>query len=146
MKKHFGWTVWGILGLVFVPISLVFIPVGIVVNAAKPGKDGQAILYVFCTIGTLFLLPGLGFLACDLRRRHLMRRAYLGGNAVTAKVTGRRIVNNVNMNGEHPVIVDWEYGGNVYHSRYLYRNVPDPGTEVTVYIDRMDDRIGFVDI
>ena len=52
MKKHFGWTVWGILGLVFVPISLVFIPVGIVVNAAKPGKDGQAILYVFCTIGS----------------------------------------------------------------------------------------------
>ena len=146
MKKRYGWTVWGIVGFVFVPVSVVFIPVGFLVNAAEPGATGQAILYIFCMIGTVFLLLGLGFLGHDLRRRHLMRRAYLGGNAVTAKVTGSRIVKNVNINGEHPVILDCEVQGNVYHSRYLYRNIPEPGTEVTVYIDRIDDRVGFVDI
>lgn len=146
MKKHFGWTVWGILGFVFIPVALVFIPVGFIVNTAKPGETGQAILYTFGGIGSAFLLLGLGFLFIDLRRRHLMRRAYNGGNAVTAKVVGVRNVNNVNMNGQHPAVLDCEYQGNVYHSRYLYRNVPETGTEVTVYVDRIDDRIGFVDI
>ena len=146
MNKRYGWTVWGILGFVFAPVSLVFIPAGLIVNAAKPGETGEAILYAFSAIGTVFLLLGLGFLSIDLRRRHLMRRAYNGGNAVTAKVVGIRNVNNVNMNGQHPAVLDCEYQGEIYHSRYLYRDVPETGTEVMVYIDRMDDRIGFVDI
>ena len=146
MNKHYGWTVWGILGFVFDPIALIFIPVGFIVNAAKPGKTGQAILYVFGGIGFAFLLLSLGFLFIDLRRRHLMRRAYNGGNAVTAKVIGVRNVNHVNMNGQHPVVLDCEYQGYVYHSCYLYRNVPETGTEVTVYVNRTDERIGFVDI
>ena len=146
LKKHYGWTVWGILGFVFAPIALIFIPAGLIVHAARPGETGQAILYTFCGIGFTFLLLGLGFLLIDIRRRYLMRRAYLGGNAVTAKVVAIRNVNNVNMNGQHPVVLDCEYQGNIYHSRYLYRNVPEIGTEVTVYVDRMDDRIGFVDI
>ena len=146
MNKHYGWTVWGILGFVFVPSALIFIPVGFIVNAMKPGETGQVILYIFGGIGSIFLLLGLGFFFIDLRRRHLMRRAYNGGNAVTAKVISVRNVNNVNMNGQHPVVLDCEYQGNVYHSRYLYRNVPETGTEVTVYVDRIDERIGFVDI
>lgn len=55
MNKHYGWTVWGILGFVFAPIALIFIPVGFIVNAAKPGETGQAILYVFGGIGFAFL-------------------------------------------------------------------------------------------
>jgi hypothetical protein len=31
-------------------------------------------------------------------------------------------------------------------SACVYRNVPEIGTEVTVYVDRIDDRIGFVDV
>lgn len=54
-------------------------------------------------------------------------------------------INNVNMNGDHPVVLECEYRGNVYHSRYLYSNIPEPGSEVTLYVDRMDDRIGYVD-
>ena len=146
MHKHYGWTVWGILGFVFAPIALIFIPAGFIVNAAKPGETGQTILYTFGGIGVAFLLLGLGFIFIDLRRRHQMRRAYYGGNAVTAKVIGVRNVNNVNMNGQHPVVLDCEFQGNVYHSRYLYRNVPEIGTEVTVYVDRIDESIGFVDI
>ena len=146
MNKHYGWTVWGILGFVFVPIALIFIPVGFIVNAMKPGETGQVILYIFGGIGSIFLLLGLGFLFMDLRRRNLMRRAYNGGNAVTAKVVGVRTVNNVNINGQHPFVLDCEYQGHVYHSRYLYRDIPVTGTEVTVYVDRIDDRIGYVDI
>jgi len=55
MNKHYGWTVWGILGFVFAPIALIFIPVGFIVNAAKPGETGQAILYAFGGIGFAFL-------------------------------------------------------------------------------------------
>ena len=44
MKKRFGWTVWGIVGLVFASVSLVFIPVGLVVDAAKPGEYGRVFL------------------------------------------------------------------------------------------------------
>ena len=146
MNKRYGWTVWGILGFVFSPVSLIFIPAGFIVHAAEPGETGQAIFYAFCTIGAAFLLLGLGFLCIDLRRRYLMRRAYNGGNAVTAKVVSVRNINNVNMNGRHPAVLDCEYQGHIYHSRYLYRDVPETGTEITVYIDRMDDRVGFVDI
>lgn len=146
MKKRFGWTVWGIVGLVFASVSLVFIPVGLVVDAAKPGEYGRVFLYVFVGMGAFFLILGLAFLSADLRRRYLLRRAWYGGNAVAAKVTGVRSVNNVSMNGRHPVVLECEYQGNVYRSRYLYRDVPETGSEVTVYIDRIDDRIGFVDI
>ena len=146
MNKRYGWTVWGILGFIFAPVCLIFIPVGLIVNAAKPRETGTGILYAFCTIGIVFLLLALAFLSIDLRRRYLMRRAYNGGNAVTARVTGIRTVNNVNINGGHPVVLECEYQGNVYRSRYLYRDVPEKGSEITVYIDRMDDRIGFVDI
>ena len=146
MNGCYGWTVWGILGFVFLPVSLIFIPVGFIVNAAKPGEAGQAFLYAFCTIGIIFLVIGLVFLSIDLRRRYLMRRAFNGGNAVTATVVGVRSVNNVNMNGQHPVVLDCEYQGNIYHSRYLYRNIPEIGAKITVYVDRIDDRVGFVDI
>ena len=146
MKKNYGWTVWGILSFAFIPVSLIFIPVGFIANAAEPGEDGQIILYVFFSIGAVFLLTGLAFLSVDLRRRHAMRRACDGGYAVTARVTGVRTVKNVNINGGHPVMLECEYQGKIYLSRYLYRNVPKEGTEVTVYIDRMDDRIGFVDL
>ena len=146
MKKRYGWTVWGILGFVFAPVSLVFIPVGFAVNAAKPGETGRILLRTFVGIGAVFLLLGLGFLAIDLRRRYLMRRAYQGGNAVTARVVGRRTIRNVNINGGHPVVLECAYQGTVYRSRYLYGNIPETGTDITVYIDRIDDRIGFVDI
>ena len=146
MSKRYGWTVWGILGLVFIPVSVVFIPVGWIVSAAKPGEYGRSFLYTFGGIGAFFLALGLGFLSVDLWRRHLLRRAYNGGNAVTAKVAGIRTIGNVNVNGQHPVVLECVYQGRTYRSRYLYRDVPETGTEVTVYIDRMDDRVGFVDI
>ena len=81
MKKRFGWTVWGIVGLVFASVSLVFIPVGLVVDAAKPGEYGRVFLYVFVGMGAFFLILGLAFLSADLRRRYLLRRAWYGGNA-----------------------------------------------------------------
>ena len=146
MNRHYGWTVWGIIGFCFIPVSLVLLGSGAIVHAAKPGATARILMTTFGIIGGTFLALGAGFLFIDLRRRYRMRRAFLGGNAVTARVTGILTVNNVNMNGAHPVIVECEYQGNRYRSRYLYRNVPEVGSEVTVYIDRIDDRIGYVDL
>lgn len=146
MKKHYGWTVRGILGLPFALVGLVFIPAGLILNTANPGRNARIVFWIFEAMGAAFFLIGTGFLSGVLRRRHLMRRAYNGGNAVTARVTDIRAQNNVSINGQHPIVLDCEYRGNVYQSRYLYRNIPERGSEITVYIDRIDERIGFVDI
>ena len=146
MSKRYGWSVWGIIGFVFMPVSLVLLVTGSVAAAAGFGETSRIILYSFSLIGGVFLLMGIGFLTIDLRRRHLWRNAYNGGYEVKAAVTGIRTVYNVNMNGNHPVVLECEYEGKIYHSRYLYRNIPEIGSEVSVYIDRMDDRIGYLDI
>ena len=112
----------------------------------KGKEESRIILQVFSIIGGTFLLLGLGFLSADLRRRALLRRAYNGGYAVSAIVTDIQPIYNVNVGGNHPVVLECEYQGKIYHSRYLYRNVPEKGAEVQVYIDRIDDRIGYVDV
>ena len=146
MNRHYGWTVWGILGFVFIPVSLVMLAAGAIVHAVEPGEEGRIILMTFGIIGVTFLALGVGFLSIDLRRRHLLRRAYNGGYAVTARVTGIRTIYNVSFNGDHPVVLECEYQGKIYQSRYLYRSIPEAGSEVTLYIDRIDDRIGYVDL
>lgn len=145
-KKQYGWTIWGILGFSFAPAALIFVPAAFIASAANPGEKGKAFLFTFLLIGAVFLLLSLIFLSVDLWRRHLQRRAYNGGNAVTAVVTSVKVVHNVNINGKHPSVVECAYQGNIYRSRYLYRDIPETGTEVTVYVDRSDERIGFVDI
>ena len=156
-KKNYGWTAKGILGITFSSISLVFIFLGILLWKNKAGKDGEysvLFLYVFGGIGLAFLLPGLGLLLADLRRRALMRRAYEGGYCVMAKTAGVRTRRDVLVNGRYPVTVVCRYTDpatdteHVWFSRYLYADaeslqVPD---EVPVYIDRMNGNIGFVDI
>ena len=105
-------------------------------------------------MGLAFLLTGLALLAADLRRRAKMRRAYEGGYYVTAKISGVKTQYNVNMNGRNPMMVECHYTdpdtgiAHIWYSRYLYTDVSDLLTsdEVPVYIDRMDDSVGFVDI
>ena len=146
MNKRYGWTVWGIVGFVFIPVSLVLLGSGAIVFAAGRSEVSRIILSVFSLTGGVFLLMGIGFLSIDLRRRHRWRNAYNGGYEVKATVTGVQTVYNVNMNGSHPAVLECEHQGKIYRSRYLYRNIPEIGSEVSVYIDRMDDRIGYVDI
>ena len=97
---------------------------------------------------------GLGLLLSDIRRRTRMRRAYENGHYVMARITGVHEQRNVNMNGRSPTVVECHYTDpdtgivHVYHSRYLYTDLSDllQSDQVPVYIDRMDDRVGFVDI
>lgn len=156
-KKKYGWTAKGILACVFIPMGLIFFPLGLILWACKAGKDPddpQIFLYVFGGMGLAFLLTGLALLAADLRRRAKMRRAYEGGYYVTAKISGVKTQYNVNMNGRNPMMVECHYTdpdtgiAHIWYSRYLYTDVSDLLTsdEVPVYIDRMDDSVGFVDI
>ena len=71
-----------------------------------------------------------------------------------AKIADVSTQKNVNMNGQSPYVVECHYTDpatgtvHVYYSRYLYIDVSDllQSDQVPVYIDRMNEKIGFVDI
>ena len=158
MRKKMGWTVYGILGFIFAPMDFLFLMIGLLVgrsgNVRWEGSDDPVIFTaVFCGIGGLFLLLGLGFLAVDLRRRYLLRRAYDGGNCVDAQILGVVTQRNVNMPYGQPRMLEAAWTDpngvvHVYHSRYLSFDVTKllKSDTVPVYIDRYDENIGFVDI
>ena len=158
MRRKMGWTVYGILGAVFAPMGFLFLLIGLVVgqsgNVRWKGSDDPAVFTsVFCGIGGIFLLLGFGFLAVDIRRRYLLRRAYDGGNCVEAQILGVVIQRNVNMTYGHPRMVEAAWTDpngvvHIYHSRYLNVDVTKllKSATVPVYIDRYNEKIGFVDI
>ena len=158
MHRKMGWTVKGIVGLIFAPMGLLFVIIGWIVGKSlnvswESANDPVAFQYVFCGIGGLFLLIGIALLAADLWRRHLLQRAYDGGNCVEAEIIGINAQNNVNMNGRHPHVVEAAYTDpsgivHVYRSRYLYTDVTKllKSKTVPVYIDRFNENVGFVDI
>ncbi|MBR1707829.1 MAG: hypothetical protein IJ719_03230 [Clostridia bacterium] len=156
-RKKYGWTAKGIVGMIFTPIGLLFLPLGLLlwhVNVTGDPRDSLVFLIAFGGVGAVFLLLGLALLFADLRRRHLQRRAYEGGYYVMAHIARASVQRNVNLNGSNPLVIECHYTdpdtgiAHVYYSRYLYTDVTDLLTsdEVPVYIDRMDDRVGFVDI
>lgn len=156
-KRKYGWTAMGIVGMVFAPIGGIFLAIGIALRFSRSVRrtgNPELFLYTFGGIGLLFLLLGLAFLYSDLRRRALMRRAFEGGYYVMAKVAGIAAQRNVNMNGRNPYQVEAHWTDpntgivHVYYSRYFYTNVADMLTsdEVPVYLDRMDNSVGFVDV
>ena len=156
-RKKYGWTAKGILGMIFSPMGFLFLTLGICFWHFRIGDDPEApevFLYTFGGMGAVFLITGLILLLADIRRRALLRRAYEGGYCVTAQIAGFHEQKNVNMYGSHPNVVECHYTDpdtgvvHVYYSRYLYINVSDllQSYQVPVYIDRMNDRVGFVDI
>ena len=156
-RKKYGWTVRGILGFIFGPMGLIFLVLGLLFWHFRVGddpEDPEIFLYAFGGVGACFLLSALILLGLDLYRRARLRRAYEGGYCVMAKIAGTRSVNSVNTNGSHPSIVECHYTDpatgtvHVFYSRYLFFNVDDllKAEEVPVYLDRMDQRFGFVDI
>ena len=158
MRKKMGWTVYGILGFIFAPMGFLFLMIGLIVGQSpkthwEGNSDPVAFTAVFCGIGGLFLLLGLGFLAVDIRRRYLLRRAYEGGNCVDAQILGVVTQRNVNMPYGQPRMIEAAWTDpngvvHIYRSRYLYTNVEKLLTSETVpvWIDRYNENIGFVDI
>ena len=157
-KKKTGWTVYGVIGFIFAPMGLLFTVLGAVLGQAKHARwktpeDPVIFMAVFCGIGGIFLLLGLIFLALDLRRRYLLRRAYESGNRVEAEILGVVEQQNVNMVNGRPRMLEaaWTDANgvvHVYRSRYLYVNVEKllKSKTVPVYIDRYNENIGFVDV
>jgi hypothetical protein len=156
-RKKYGWTVRGLLGMIFSPLGFFFLTMGVLFWYFKVGqkpKEPWIFLYVFGGMGAAFFLAGLGLLISDLYRRALLRRAYEGGYSVMAKIADVSTQKNVNMNGQSPYVVECHYTDpatgtvHVYYSRYLYIDVSDllQSDQVPVYIDRMNEKIGFVDI
>jgi len=154
-RKKYGWTEKGIVGFIFAPMGLIFLAVGLLACSSIPeAGERLAFLICFAGIGGIFLAVGLMLLLLELRRRAKQRAAYEGGYYVMGRIAGLRTNARVNMNGSHPVVMEVHYEDpdtgtvHVYYSRYLYVHVEDilTGSEVPVYIDRGDDRVGFVDV
>jgi len=154
--KKFGWTVWGLVGSIFAPIGLIFLIVGLAISTTYSFRsmgDATVFRYTFCGMGGLFFLMGAGFLFYDLRRRYRLRQAFYGGIIVDAKITDIKEIRNVNMNGSHPFVIECSFTDSsgeehIYRSRYLYKDPRNilTGDTVPVYIDRMNEEIGFVDV
>ncbi|MBQ9264965.1 MAG: hypothetical protein IJ189_12255 [Clostridia bacterium] len=153
-KKKYSLTEKGMIGLIFAPMGLIFLVVyGAIERAGAVSADEQLVfMLTFGGTGVIFLLIGAILLALEMRRRHQQRMAYEGGYYVMAKIAGIKANNRISINGAHPVMVECHYmDGNtahVYYSRYLYVNVSDLLTaqEVPVYLERMNESVGFVDI
>ena len=156
-RKKYGWTAKGIVGMVFLPMGLMFLTMGILFWYLKVGDEPEMpkiFLYTFGGMGAVFLAVGLGLLLADIHRRTLLRRAYEGGYCVMAKIAGIGAQQNVKVNGSMPYVVECHYQDpatgvtHVYYSRYLYISVAGllKSDQVPVYIDRMNEKIGFVDI
>ena len=157
MDRKFGWTTLGIIGFIFAPLGAFFIALGVLLFAVKAGTDPEDPLVFFCVfggMGLIFCLIGLSFLGVDLHRRNAMKRALDGGDYVMAKIVGTQPKLNVNMNGSHPYVAECHWTNpdtgetHVFYSRYLYFDPTDMFTsdEVPVYIDRMNEKVFFVDI
>ena len=157
MKKKFGWTAWGICGCIFAVIGAIFVPIGWFVpqipNVRISGNGGvEFFRAMFCGMVGLFLVLGLCFLLVDVRRRARLRRAYDMGNYVEAKILGMKELKHIDVNNRHPNVIECAWTGtdgveHIYRSRALFREAwPLKSDTVPVYIDRDDERIGFVDI
>ena len=176
-KKKMGWTAFVLMGSIFAPMGLLFVVLGAVLGQStnvrwRTPNDSVIFTAVFCGVGGIFLVLGLAFLAFDLRRRYLLRRAYASGNRVEAEILGMAEPRNGSMfSGSTPVVQAEAsrkeqatlYGGpraleaawtdangvvHIYRSRYLRSNVEKllKSNTVPVYIDRYNENIGFVDV
>ena len=158
MKKKWGWTAAGMVGMIFTPIGLLFSIIGLGLWQAKSvtwqkPEDPVIFFSVFGGIGGIFLLLGLILLGLDLRRRSRLRNAYYSGNCVEAKILGMVTQNNVNTFSGVPRMLEcaWTDASgvvHVYRSRYLYTDVSQmlKSDTVPVYIDRENEKYGFVDV
>ena len=156
-RKNYGWSALGILGMIFTPMGAIFLTLGVLLWHFRVGEDPEdpmIFLAVFGGMGAIFLLLGLGLLLADVHRRAQQRRADEGGYYVMAKISGFRSQENVRVNRSTPQVLECHYTDpatgvvHVYHSRYLYTDVSDLllSDQVPVYLDRMDDRVAFVDV
>lgn len=159
-QKKMGWTAQGMAGFIFAPTGLLFVLIGSILGMAQSGSvswthpEGREIfMTVFCGVGGLFLGLGLIFILGELRRRALLRRAYYSGNRVDAKILGICTQSQVSIGGGHPRMLECAYTDpsgvvHVYRSRYLYTDVSKllQSDTVPVYIDRDNEKIGFVDV
>lgn len=156
-ERKFGWTEKGIIGFIFTPLGALFASLGLVLYSVGAGSDPEDPLIFLCVFGGMggaFLLTGLILLGMDVSRRGAMRRAFDSGDYVLARIAGIQHRVNVNTGGTHPCVVECHYHNpdtgetHVYFSRYLYFDPTDMFTaqEVPVYLDRMNEKIAFVDI
>ena len=156
-ERKFGWTEKGILGMIFSPLGAFFLLLGLVLYSAEAGHNSEDPMIFLCAFGGMggaFLLTGLTVLGLDVRRRNAMRRALDSGDYVLASIAGVQQRLNVNTGGTHPCVVECHYKNpdtgetHVFFSRYLYFDPTDMFTsqEVPVYLDRMNEKIAFVDI
>ena len=156
-NRKLGWTVKGILGMIFVPLGALILVLGYLMlhsfgTVYHPSEE-LMIRIVFYGEGLAFLVIGAVLLLLDLHRRKNIRFALDRGNYVTATAAAVSRITSIRVRHEHPYVLECHYTDpvtgekHVYKSRYLYS---DPsgliGREVRVYVDDYQDKYYYVDV
>jgi len=111
---------------------------------------------VFMVLAFVFTGCGLGMttgaiiiIFKQIQKKKLQKRLRDTGRVIRASKTGIVEVTSITVNGFHPQVLEAEFNGTVYRSRYLtmkeIEKISLDGT-VDVYVDREDEKKYFVDL
>ena len=154
-KIDTGWTEYGIMGMVFLPIGILFLVIGLILPLAVRIEGSRvAFLATFGLEGLVFTVLGAIFLGKDLARRRGQQRAYDEGYCVTGQIAGIFEKRNVRRGRRYPLVLECHYTDpdtgemHVCYSRHLDYDPMDMLTsrDVPIYLDRMNGKYHFVDI
>ena len=85
----------------------------------------------------------------QILNKKMQKRLRASGRVIRASITGITEITSISVNGVHPQVLEAEFNGTKYRSRYLtnkeIQNMRMDGT-VDVYVDRENEKKFFVDL
>lgn len=151
-RLRFGFSVFQLLGVIFLCFGLVFTGVGLALGVFASDPDGPVLCLVFCCIGLPFLGLGLGFLIFEIRKRRQIRRLISDGRYIWGAIFRIDEDTKITINHRHPqvAVVQCSVGGRslFFTSGHLPRYFPDSliGQQVKVYCQAPEYRPYYVDM
>ena len=141
------------IGILFSAIGALFTAVGVFIANA----ERDPFFLIFCAVGILFFVLGVGFLCFLIRHTRERARLLVEGTRIYADITGVRMDTRFRFNGRHPLVIDCQArnpeDGRVYvfHSEGIWYDprpyLEDAGADtLPVYVDPGNYRRYAVDV
>ena len=155
--RHYGNTALFIVGLVFTLIGVPMLAAGMIVwqflRDQLPADDHLALSIVFCVLGAVFFLVGLGLLIGYMTKRNRMQKLMREGACYEAEVVNA-YYSSMNVNYRPGVILECRYvdsqgASHLVKSGALWRvglmRRPED-YHARVWVDRYDSKKYFVEV